>query len=67
MSDTKKEAIARAIQGIVECLERLHKQNGEQHKFNTEVLKNFNRMEQEIHMMKVTIGELVKEVKACRT
>ena len=63
MSEAHEEAVLKSIQGIVECLERLHKQNGEQARFNTEVLKTFNRVEQELELLKVGVGEMRKEAR----
>ena len=63
----RSEELARGLEQITACLEMCHKQNQKQHEFNTMVVKTFAKMEGELELLKVTVGELVKEVKACRT
>jgi wyosine [tRNA(Phe)-imidazoG37] synthetase (radical SAM superfamily) len=63
---SNSEELARGLEQITACLEMCHKQNQKQHEFNTMVVKTFAKMEQELELMKVTLGELSKEVRACR-
>ena len=61
-----EDEIARGLQQITTCLEMVHKQQQKQHEFNTMVVKTFQKIEQDLDLLKVAVGELKKEVRVCR-
>ena len=58
--------IADGLQKITSCLEQLHRTGLKQHEFNTMVVKTLSQYEQELELLKVAVGELKKEVRACQ-
>jgi hypothetical protein len=62
-----EDAIANGLQQITTCLEMVHKQQQKQHEFNVMAVKTFGQMQQELDLLKATVGELKKEVRYERT
>jgi hypothetical protein len=61
------DALAEGLEKITACLEMCHKQNQKQHEFNTMVVKTFAKMEGELELLKLAVGQLKREVKYERT
>jgi len=59
----RSEELARGLEQITACLEMCHKQNQKQHEFNTMVVKTFAKMEGELELLKLAVGQLKKEVR----